>query len=127
MLVDEVRALAIEQVKFTNKDHEILVEEENAAYGEMHRAALEFEAVAKSEEIDPSPGAAALIKLAGKFGNQQPDITPDGATETSDIVKAIYGHANPAVEEKGEQLFTTGLDFIIKAKSLNKFNTEQGG
>lgn len=121
MLIDDVRALAIEQVNFTNEDLEAKVEETNAAYGEMHRATLEFQKAAEGAEVDPTSGASALVKLAGKFGNQKPDITPDSATETKGLISAIYTNPSAEVEAAAEGLFNTALDFIIKAKELNAF------
>ena len=121
MLLDDVRAIAIEQVNFTNEDLEAKVEQTNSAYGELHRATLEFQNAAEGSEIDPTPGASALVKLAGKFGNQKPDITPDSAAETKDLIAAIYSNPSPNVEEKAEALFSAALDFIIKAKELNAY------
>lgn len=121
-LLTHVRELAIEQVNFTNKQREALVEAENEAYGELHRATLEFETEALNADADPIPGATALVKLAGKIGNRQPDITDEEATETKGLINDIYENPNnEALETAGENLFAKALDFILKAKALNKF------
>lgn len=126
-LQEEVRSLAIEQVKFTNKEREALVEAQNESYGELHRSVLEFEKEAETAEVDATEGAKALVKLAGKFGNQTPDITPDQAEETKELINEIYDNPNnEALETKGEQLFSKALDFIIRTKELNKFEESQG-
>lgn len=126
-ILDQVRELAIEQVNFTNKDREVLVEKQNEAYGELHRATLEFEAEAVNADADPIPGAAALVKLAGKIGNRQPDIDEAEAAETKELINDIYENPNnEALEAKGEQLFSKALDFILRTKELNKFEESQG-
>lgn len=126
-LPEEVRTLAIEQVKFENKEREALVEAQNESYGELHRSVLEFEIESEKAEVDASEGAKALVKLAGKFGNQQPDITPDQAEETKALINEIYDNPNnEALETKGEQLFSKALDFIIRTKELNKYEIGSG-
>lgn len=126
-LLEEVQGLVIEQVNFTNKEREAKVEAVVAAYGDLHRATLEFEAEAIKADANPNEGATALVKLAGKFGNQKPDITPDEADETKALINEIYDNPNnEALEAAGENLFSKALDAIIRIKELNTFEESQG-
>lgn len=126
-LLEDVQALVIEQVNFTNKEREAKVEAVIGAYGDLHRATLEFEAEAENADVDAGEGAKALVELAGKFGNQKPDITPEDAEQIKDLINKIYDNPNnETLESAGENLFGKALDVIIRIKELNTFEESQG-
>lgn len=124
-LRDSVRELAIELVDFQNDTLEQLIEDQNVAYGDMSEAAAKFEQVSEGAENNPLPGAQALVKLAGKFGLQKPDISPDGTEEVKTLIAQIYEDPNAEVETAGENLFNTSLDFIVKTQALNAYVASQ--
>lgn len=124
-LLDEVRALALEQVNFTNKDREALVEKQNGAYGELHRTTLEFEQAASDEDFDPRPGASALVRLAGQFGTAFPNLSEAQRDAIKQNIAEIYDTASDDVDTAGRALFNATVDFIQASQELNAFEQSQ--
>jgi len=117
---EEIAALAVEQIDFTNDGLEGQVEGVITAYGEVFSAALEIGKVADSDE---TPGATVAIskgvlKLARQFGTAFKNLTDENAEAVKDAVAQIVTGVN---ETLVENLFNKALTFITKGQGLNVF------
>ena len=124
-LFAKVAELISNQIEFENEGLEAIVEKAIVSAGELQATALRFETAAQNADVDPTPGAEALVSLADQFGQAFDTLTEAQRNTLKNTVAAIYN--DPLVEKEGEALFNACVDFIAVAKELDEFVSSNAG
>ena len=123
-LFSKVAELIGNQIEFENDGLEAIVEKAIVSAGDLQAAALRFETAAQNADVDPTPGAEALVSLADQFGQAFDTLSESQRDTLKTTVSAIYN--DPVVEKEGEALFSSCVDFIAVAKELDEFVSQAG-
>lgn len=117
---EEISALAVEQIDFTDDALETEVEGVITAYGEVFSAALEIGKVAPNDEVAGATVAVSkgVLKLARQFGMAFKNLTDSNAQAVKDAVAEIVTGVNEVLVEN---LFNKALNFITKGQGLNVY------
>jgi hypothetical protein len=119
MLSEKIAKLVIDQVYFTDDELEVLVEAQNEAYGDLHRAGLVFETAAGADGESLEKVADGIVTLGSTFGVFYEELTPEQVDKVIAAFADIFTAPNADQEAAGEALFNAVIGFIARTKNLN--------
>lgn len=114
--IEKINQLVLEQIEYDDDQLESLDEAKTVAFGALHEAALNFEALGGEVEKSDS-----LIVLAGVFGSFLHLLTPEQTTKVSEAVDKIFGAPTPEQHTAGVAIFNTAVAAISATKSVNNY------
>jgi isopropylmalate/homocitrate/citramalate synthase len=120
---DNIAALLVANVEFTNDELELKVEAFATQVSAVTLAALKFETAIGTNEAAATAGKG-LIDLAATIGTAFPNLTADQVAKFKSTIAAVYDNPDPVIDAAGQDLFNTAVDAIIAAQELSTFVDE---
>lgn len=120
-LQDQILALALDQVDFTNDALEQQFEAMNAANVKLSHAAIAVDRAAETAGVDVSTVAESVVTMATAFGKSYRQLNADQRAQLKAAFQGLFSASDPTVEATVEELFTGTLEFIDAAQALNEW------